>query len=264
MKRNFFSVVALLAGIGVILYGIIGGGGKINMFIDIASLFIVLGGALAGLAIIYSLNDLKKIPKLFGIMIRESSVTLADLPAMFEEFGVIVKQGGLLKLEEPLKSIEDDFLRRGLQLAVDGMDAEYIRVALEAELEAIEERHGTNHAMIGKLSALAPAFGMLGTVCGLVIMLGDLGGDASELGAGMATALITTFYGSFFQNLFFDPLMENLKKKTAEELQYKQVVIEGVILVQAGENPRAIKDKLAAYLSATERATLFADAERGE
>lgn len=264
MKRNFFSLIALLAGIGVIIFGIVGGGGKFASFIDVASFFIVIGGAIAALGIIYPLKDIKKIPKLFGILIRESVITIAELPEMFEQFGIAVKQGGLLKLEEPIKEIEDDFLKRGLQLAVDGMDADYIRTALEAELEAIEERHGANHGMIGKLSALAPAFGMLGTVVGLIIMLGDLGGDASDLGAGMATALITTLYGSFFQNLFFDPLAENLKKKTAEEIQYKQVVIEGIIMIQSGENPRAIKDKLAAYLSATERAKLFADAERGE
>lgn len=261
MKKNFFSLIAMLGGFGVVLYGIIGGGGTIGMFIDIASLFIVLGGAIAGAGMIYPIKDLAKIPKLYGIMIRESTVTLSQLPTMFEEFGLTVKQGGLLKLEEPIKSIEDEFLQKGLQLAVDGMDAEYIRVSLEAELDAVEERHGANQAMISKLGALAPAFGMLGTVCGLVIMLGDLGGDASELGAGMATALITTFYGSLFQNVLFDPVAGNLKKKTAEEIQYKQAVIEGVILIQAGENPRAIKDKLAAYLSATERKQLFASAE---
>ena len=213
MKKNFFPLIAMVGGIGVVLYGIFGGGGQLGMFIDIASLFIVIVGSFCSLAIIYPLSLLKNIPKLFAAMLSEQSISLVELPPLFESLSQQAKRDGVLALESKLGEIDNDFIRRGVQMIVDGVEGEEIRRALEAELEAIEERHGTNHAMIGKLSALAPAFGMLGTVCGLVIMLGDLGGDASELGAGMATALITTFYGSFFQNLFFDPLMENLKKE---------------------------------------------------
>lgn len=256
MKKNFFPLIAIAAGIGVVAYGIFGGGGNIQMFIDIPSLIIVIGGSLASIAIIYPLSDLKKIPKFFGVMMTEPAVQLKDLPPLFESISQQARKDGILSLESKLEEIEDDFIRRGIQMVVDGSEAEELRQVLETEVGAVEYRHGKNHAMIGKWAELAPAFGMIGTVIGLIIMLGDLGGDASALGAGMAVALITTLYGSFVQNVFLVPLTDNLKTKSAQEIFVREVMIEGIIMIQNGTNPRSVYDKLATYLSPAERIAL--------
>lgn len=256
MKKNFLPLIAIICGIAVVLYGIFGGGGSIGMFIDIASLFIVIVGSFCALAIVYPLSALKKIPKLFGALLSEQSISLVELPVLFESLSQQAKKDGVLALESRLGEIDNDFIRRGIQMIVDGAEGEEIRRTLEAELDALETRHGLNHELMGKWAELAPAFGMIGTVVGLIIMLGDLGGDASALGAGMAVALITTFYGSFFQNIFFAPIAANLKVKTAAEVNLKQVVIEGVLMIQAGTNPRSVYENLCSYLSPAERAFL--------
>lgn len=253
MKKNFFSLIAIIAGIAVVVYGIIGGGGNIGMFIDIPSFIIVIVGSLASVAIIYPLNDLKKIPKLFGVMMTEPSVSLKELPPLFESIAQQARKEGVLSLEAMLEDIQDDFIRRGIQMVVDGSEAEELRQVLETEIGAVEYRHGKNQALVGKWAELAPAFGMIGTVVGLIIMLGDLGGDASALGAGMAVALITTLYGSFFQNIVLMPLTDHLKRKTAEEVFMREVMVEGVVMIQNGTNPRSVYEKLATYLSPAEK-----------
>ena len=256
MKKNFFPLIAMVGGIGIVLYGIFGGGGDLMMFVDIASLLIVVVGSLFALGIIYPLKDLMKIPKLFAAMLSEQSISLSELPPLFESLSQQAKRDGVLALESKLGEIDNDFIRRGIQMIVDGSEGEEIRKALEAEVEALEMRHSKNHEMMGKWSELAPAFGMIGTVIGLIIMLGDLGGDAASLGAGMAVALITTFYGSFFQNIFFSPVTANLKVKTSEEVNLKYVIIEGVLMIQGGTNPRTVYDNLCSYLSPDERELL--------
>lgn len=257
MKKNFFPLIAMIGGIGVCLYGIIGGGGTISMFISVSSLFIVLVGSFASLAIVYPLSMLKNIPKLFNALLSEQTISLKELPTLFEGLALEAKKNGILALDSKIPEIGNEFIQRGIQMVVDGIDANEIRNSLENEIEALEYRHGKNHEMIGKWAELAPAFGMIGTVTGLIIMLGDLGGDAASLGAGMAVALITTFYGSFFQNIFFTPMASNLKNKTAEEVNLKQIVVSGVLMIQSGVNPRMVKDNLSSYLSPTERDELY-------
>ena len=268
MKKDFFPLIATLAGIAVMGYGIFDGAGgdmtKFTAFINIPSFIIVIVGSLVATAIIFPLTDLKKLPKLWGVMLSEPSVKLEDLPPLFESISQQARKDGILSLESKLEEIEDDFIRRGIQKVVDGSEAEELRQILETEVEAVEFRHSQNHAMVGKWAELAPAFGMIGTVLGLILMLGDLGGDASELGAGMAVALITTLYGSAFQNLIFAPLGENLKVKTAKEVFVREVMIEGIIMIQNGTNPRSVYDKLATYLSPAQRAALSENAGQAE
>lgn len=260
MKKNFFPLIATALGFGIMLYSIFAGADgdmeKFGAFIDVNSFLIVIVGSLAATAIIYPLSDLKKLPKLWGAMLAEPAVKLEELPPLFESISQQARKDGILSLEAKLEEIDDEFIRRGIQMVVDGSEAEELRQILETELGALEFRHGQHQAMVGKWAELAPAFGMIGTVLGLILMLGDLGGDASELGQGMAVALITTLYGSAFQNLIFAPLADNLKLKTANEVFIREVMIEGIIMIQNGTNPRSVYDKLATYLSPAQRAAL--------
>ncbi|HAX72548.1 MAG TPA: motility protein A [Firmicutes bacterium] len=263
MKKDFFPLIAMLLGIGIIFFGIFDSGGTIMMFISISSLLIVLVGSLCALAIVYPLKDLKKIPKLFLILTSDQKYDLVEMVNQFEQLSMQAKREGILSLENKLPDIEDEFVVNGLQLVIDGSEAEEIRRALNTELDALEGRHEHLQGVLAKWGSLAPGFGMLGTVIGLIVMLGDLGaGDPESLGAGMATALITTFYGSFFQNLIFDPVTENLRQKTAKEIMFKGIILEGVVMIQSGVNPRVVKDTLATYLSPEEKLNFNVETEK--
>ncbi|MGL4338003.1 MAG: motility protein A [Turicibacter sp.] len=252
MKRNYFPLLAMLIGIGVIFFGIYDADGQLMMFVSVASLFIVIGGSFAALAISFPISQLKKIPKLLGILVSEQIYNLVDVTNIFEQLSLKSRKDGILSLEDELGEIEDVFMRRGLQMVIDGAEGEEIREILTTELQVLEDRHSLNQEVFSKWGALAPGFGMLGTIIGLIIMLGSMS-NPDDLGAGMATALITTFYGSFFSNLIFDPIAENLRKKTEKELIFKTVMIEGILMIQSGINPRMVKDKLSTYLSPEEK-----------
>lgn len=258
MKRNYFPLLAMLVGIGVIFFGIYDADGQLMMFVSIASLFIVLGGSFAALAVSYPLEQLKKIPKLCKILVSEQVYNLVDVTIIFEQLAQKARKDGLLALENELASVEDEFMRRGLQMVVDGALGDEIREVLTTEIEVLENRHSLNQDMFSKWGALSPGFGMLGTIIGLIIMLGNMS-SPDDLGTGMATALITTFYGSFFANLVFDPIAENLRKKTEKEMMFKTVIIEGVLMIQSGMNPRMVKDKISTYLSPEEKMNLVGE-----
>ncbi len=156
---------------------------------------------------------------------------------------------GLLALEDDIYNLEDELLIMGLQMVVDGVEPDTIKEILELDLDTTERRHRAGQEVFEKWGGeLAPAFGMLGTLIGLIIMLSKLD-DPSTIGTGMATALLTTFYGSLFANLIFIPIASNLSVQTDEELFTGQMIIEGVLEIQAGSNPRLLEEKLMTYLS---------------
>lgn len=253
MKRNMFPLIAMILGMGVVYYGIFDSGGSTIMFISIPSLFIVLGGSFAALAIVYPLKELKKIPKIFKVLLSQSTYNLPDLVLLFEELARKARKEGILSLESSLEEIEDGFLRKGLQLVIDGSEADEIKQILNTEIEALELRHMRNQELFTKWGVLAPGFGMIGTVIGLVIMLGNLSTDPTELGAGMATALITTFYGSLFANLLFEPMAANLSFKTEDEVMFRNIMMQGITMIQSGSNPRVVKEILMTHLSPDEK-----------
>ena len=257
MKKNMFPLIAMLIGIGVVFFGIMDSGGNVMMFISVSSLLIVLGGSFAALAVIYPLKYIKNLPKILGAVMSEPNYNLADLIILLEDLSQKSRKGGVLSLESEVDQIEDPFLKKGLQLVIDGSEADEVKQILTTEIDAIEMRHETNQSIISKWGALAPGFGMIGTVIGLIVMLGDLSTDPTALGAGMATALITTFYGSFFANLLFEPVAANLAMKTADEVLFKNIMIQGIVMIQSGANPRLIKDSLMTYLPPAEREALM-------
>jgi chemotaxis protein MotA len=176
-------------------------------------------------------------------------------------FSEKARREGLLSLEDDLEELDDEFLKKGLQLVVDGTDPELVRRIMESELEAQEDRHNMNRKIFEDLGAITPAFGMIGTLIGLIQMLGNLE-DKSAIGPGMSAALITTLYGSFGANLIYIPLASKLVLRGQEESVMKRVMIEGTISIQSGDNPRIVRDKLAAFLKPADRAELANLGER--
>ncbi|HHY81547.1 MAG TPA: motility protein A [Clostridiales bacterium] len=252
MKKNFVPLIALTIGLVLVVYAISMDGGTFYMFWSVTSILITFFGSLAALLISYPFKYIKQIPVIVKKVIDEPASNRRDLITLFTDLSKKARKEGLLSLEDDIALISNPFLKRGLQMVVDGIDPETIREILELEISTMEDRHRTGEGIFQSWGELAPGFGMLGTLIGLIIMLSDLD-DPSKIGAGMATALITTFYGSLLANMIFLPIAKNLKAQTDEELYTMEMMIEGVLAIQSGVNPRIVEEKLIAYLSPKER-----------
>jgi chemotaxis protein MotA len=252
MKRNFIPLIALTVGIILVAYAIAMDGGSFYMFWSVTSILITVFGSLAALLISYPPKYIKKIPALLRQVTYTAHNTKGDLITLFADLSRKARREGLLSLEDDIAEINDPFLKRGLQMVVDGIEPEIIREILDLEIDTLEESQGKNEGIFRTWAEMAPGFGMLGTLIGLIIMLSDMD-DPSKIGAGMATALITTFYGSLLANLVFTPIANNLKSQTDEEVSTMEMMIEGVLGIQSGVNPRIVEERLVGYLTPEER-----------
>lgn len=245
------TVGGIAVGSGLILVSILMGGG-LGPFINIPSMMIVAGGTVASALIKYPMKSV------FGLMglVRKTMFTqnfsLTAEIDRFNEFAKVAKREGLLALEQKAQDIDEPFLTKALQLLVDGTSAEALRVVMETEIDNIRERHAMGKGILESMGAAAPAFGMIGTLIGLILMLQQLD-DPSTIGVGMATALITTFYGVLLANLLFLPLAGKLEGRSKEEIVAKELMMEGIMGLQAGDSPYIITDKLQAFVARSMR-----------
>jgi chemotaxis protein MotA len=249
----FFGVV--LVGWGIIAGGMAGGYtllGSLKAFWDIPSVCITLGGTMAATLISYPINRVLAVGSVLKNAFLTSTIEPSELIKTIVNLAHKARREGLLALEDEVEKSPDSFLRKGVQLVVDGTDQELVRSILETELSFIENRHKSSAGMFDTMAALAPAFGMIGTLIGLIQMLGTL--DRPEMiGPGMAVALVTTFYGSLLSNMVFTPVANKLKGRSSEEILLKEVMIEGIISIQSGDNPRIVQEKLNAFLAPSSR-----------
>lgn len=252
MKKSFSNLLGLVAGVILIIWGIINGGGNMVNFIDIPSIVITLFGSAAAMLVVFPIQTLKNTPKTIKLLLIDSKVNKVQVVQTFTEMSRKSRMNGILSLEDEIDSIDNDVFKLGLRMVVDGLDPDNIKDTLELKLETTERRHSQGQEVFLKWGELAPAFGMLGTLIGLVIMLVELD-DPSKIGMGMATALLTTFYGSFFANLIFLPIAYNLSIKTDEEMFSGQMIVDGVLELQAGTNTRVLEERLITYLSPKEQ-----------
>lgn len=249
-KRDILTPVGITLGFVMIAMAIVSNAGSSGLasFFDVASIFIVIGGLIASLLINFKMKQIK----LAGTVLKESfyqnDQRLPELISLFIRLSERARREGILALENELEEVDDPFIRKGILLAVDGIEPDVINDIMSAEITAMEERHFQGRTIVEKSGEYAPAWGMIGTLIGLVLMLGNLE-DPATLGPNMAVALITTLYGVVLANLVFIPMASKLEIKTNEEIFIKQIVIEGVIGVQSGQNPRILEEKLSAFLS---------------
>ncbi|MGR3219769.1 MAG: motility protein A [Candidatus Anammoxibacter sp.] len=238
-------------------------GGSLGPFINIPSMMIVGGGTVATALIKYPMKSV------FGLMpiIRKTMFTqkfsLTEEIDRFSDFAKVAKREGLLALEQKCQNIDEPFLTKALQLLVDGTSAEALRTVMETEIDNIKERHVTAKGILESMGGSAPAFGMIGTLIGLITMLQQLD-DPSTIGIGMATALITTFYGVLLANLLFLPLAGKLEGRSKEETTAKELMMEGVLALQAGDSPYILADKLQAFVARSTRRDEDADKDGGK
>jgi chemotaxis protein MotA len=245
-------IIGIIAGFGLIIFGILKGS-SLTAFIEPASMLITIGGSLSAMLVNFSFEQFMSAIKGFGLIFKRKPLDIAKVLNLIVEFAKKARRDGLLALEDEAQRSDDPFLKKGIQLIVDGTDPELVRNILEIELSFMEERHKSNKAFFDAWGALSPAFGMIGTVIGLVQMLGNLD-DVSKIGPNMAVALITTFYGALWANLFCIPIAGKMALMSSQEQFVKQIMIEGILSIQAGENPRIVEEKLLAFLSLSQRA----------
>ncbi|WP_226036398.1 flagellar motor protein MotP [Aquibacillus saliphilus] len=249
-KRDILTPIGITLGFVMLMFGILssGGSGGFLSFLQLSSILIVIGGLFAALLINFNLEQIKLTRHVVKEAFNKNEQSLNDLIELFVRLSERARREGLLALENELDDVTDPFINKGVLLAVDGIEPEVINDIMSAEITAMEERHQSGRAIIEKAGEYAPAWGMIGTLIGLVLMLNNLT-DPTTLGPNMAVALLTTFYGTVLANLVFIPMAGKLENKTNEEIFLKQIVIEGVIGVQSGQNPRILKEKLSAFLS---------------
>src|SRR5690606_37445444 len=219
-----------------------------RLFWDVPSWFIVLGGTLAATLVSHSREQVRNLPAVLRAAFLDRRQTPEEVIPLMVRFAEKARREGLLAMEEEAETLDDPFLRKGIQLAVDGMDPEVVRNVLETEMEFLAERHAGGQRMFQNMGSFSPAFGMFGTVIGLIKMLANLS-DPDQIGSGLAVALITTFYGALLANLVFLPIANKLQAKTTQELLVRALVVEGILAIQAGDNPRIVEEKLQAFLS---------------
>ncbi len=242
------TIIGIVSGFAVIIIGIFWGQGDLSAFISASSVMITIGGSVAALFIGYSMKEIGSLTKILGNAFKKRRETDSkQVIANVIDLANMARKEGLLALEERVKTLDNPFLQKGTMLIVDGTDPELVKGIMEAEIAAITSRHQKGAGMLESLGAYAPAFGMLGTLIGLITMLKNLD-DPSSLGPGMSTALITTFYGSLLANMVFIPMANKLKLRSADEVFIMELMLEGMLSIQAGENPRIIEEKLYSFL----------------
>lgn len=239
--------IGFFAGIGFIVWGIMLSG-SLGTFMDTASIFIVLGGTIAATLISFPLKNVLNTFKVVKNVFTEKDSKADVLIKEIIDLANIARKEGLLALEEAVNNTENTFLKKGIMLIVDGTDPELVRNILETELIFTEERHGEGQGIFETMGTFAPAFGMIGTLIGLINMLKELE-DPSTVGPNMSVALITTFYGAVLANLIFLPVANKLKGRSKKELAKKEMMVEGLLSIQAGENPRIIEEKLKTFIA---------------
>lgn len=217
-------------------------------FINIPSLMITVGGSFAALLINFPLGSVLGLANIIKKCFLKKLMTPPEIVELFKEMSTVARKDGLLALEEKIADISDDFLKRGLEMVVGGTSKEEIESILETELSYIDERHKEGKKILDSLGAAAPAFGMVGTLIGLVQMLRTLD-DPSQIGGGMATALLTTLYGAVVANLFCIPLAGKLEARNKEELMVRELMLSGLIGLVEGQAPRALQGRLTSFLS---------------
>lgn len=247
----------LVLGFVMVIFGIItsGGVGAIVNFIDIPSVVVTIGGSIAGLVASYTFPDLIRNLKGFGVAMKDPKLDNGATISKIIELSNVARKEGLLALEEQARALEDEFMKKGILLIVDGTEPELVRGIMETELVNMDTRHKSGSAFFDNWAAMAPAWGMIGTLLGLVNMLKNLD-DMSTIGPNMAVALLTTLYGSMIANWICVPIANKLKLQNGNEYQLKEIVIEGLLSIQAGENPRVIEEKLKSFLAPAARAAI--------
>ena len=260
-KHDSLTSIGIVIGIVLIVWGMSAGGTNLMVFYDFASVLITIGGSFAALLIAYPISAMKKVITVIVQSFKESTMSSTEIINSFTNLSKKARREGLLSLEDEMTQLTNEFFKKGLQMVVDGLEPETIKEIMELEIGEMERRHTDGANMLKAWAAYAPAFGMIGTLIGLIQMLANLS-DSSALASGMGKALITTFYGALLANLILIPMAQNLNYKSSIEVNNREMMLEGILSIQSGVNPRIVEEKLTSYLSPYDRAKFIKDQDK--
>lgn len=247
------TILGISLGVIMVVMGIILGGVGIGPYLSVDSVLIVILGSFGAMLVAQPMSRMLGIMSYLKHVFNTATWNEEELISQLVGFSDRARKEGLLALEDNLDAVEDEFMRKGIQLVVDGTDPDIIKSILYADLNQLQARHEIGVKIMDDWSKIAPAFGMIGTLVGLIAMLGSIGGDTAAIGRGMQTALVTTLYGSFLANLFLIPFKSKMEDRDREESRVKEIVIEGILSIQSGDNPRILLEKLVSYLPPGQR-----------
>ncbi len=247
------SLVGVLLGLIAVFVGMVLKGASLSVLINPAAFLIIIVGTIAAVVTAFPMSEVKRVPQLFKILFTEQKLTKPEeLIKTFSEWAVIARKEGLLALEGIAEQVDNQFLKNGLNLAVEGQSADYIRDILSEEIDAMEERHLSGAAIFSQAGTYAPTLGVLGAVVGLIAALGDLT-DIEKLGHAISAAFVATLLGIYTGYVLWHPFSNKLKRKSQQEVKIKEMMIEGILSIIEGEAPRTIEQKLTSYLPAEDR-----------
>lgn len=249
------TILGLVIGMVLVIISIcLGDAGIASLkgFLDAPSVLITLGGSFCAVLASNSLSEFIEGLKSIKLVFKVYAEDTGEMIRRIIDLSNVARKEGLLSLEEAAADLDDAFLKKGILLIVDGTDPELVRAIMETELMSLEERHKSKAAFWDSLGAMGPAWGMIGTLIGLINMLGNLS-DPGSLGPAMSVALLTTMYGSMLANWLCAPVANKMKSNSGKEVMVKQIMIEGLLSIQAGENPRVIEEKLKSFVAPKDR-----------
>ena len=245
------TILGVISAFGLMCIAISMGGG-IQLFINIPALMIVVGGTLGATMINYPVKDVLGVFKVVKKALFAKKISVTELIKRFVTFAKKSRKEGILTLEDDIKDENDEFLRKGVQLAIDGLEPQEIGEILETEIDFVRSRHQLGAEIFTSMGTYSPALGMIGTLIGLVQMLQTMD-DASKIGPAMAVALLTTFYGSIMANIVCLPIAGKLRTRSKEEVLTKEMAIQGIASLSNGDNPRILEQKLQAFIPPNQR-----------
>ncbi len=246
------TIIGMLLAWGALIGALLMEGGDVKSLVNLPAALLVFGGTLGAATVSFRMNQIAEIPNILSRVFSEETSSLPEVIALLTRFAERARREGLLSLESESKLINDDFLKRGLRLVTDGIDPETVREMLTTELHFQQMRQREGENIFTTLGGFAPTLGIIGTVMGLIHMLANLS-DPAKMGPLIAGAFIATLYGVSSANLIFLPISNKLKSRAADELIVREIMIEGLLAIQAGANPRLVEEKLKAYLAPAQR-----------
>jgi len=245
------TIAGVISAFGLVVIAIFMGGG-LNIFVNVPALMIVVGGTMGVTMICYPLKDVLGVFKVVQKTIFSKTISVTELIGRFVNFANKTRREGILALESEIKEVQDEFLKKGVQMSIDGLEPQEIRDILDTELDFLKTRHQLGAEIFTSMGTFAPAMGMIGTLIGLVQMLQSME-DPSTIGPAMAVALLTTFYGSLMANIMCMPVAGKLRTRSKEETLTKEMTIQGIIGLSNGDNPRVLEQKLLAFIPPNQR-----------
>lgn len=246
-KKDIGVIIGLVIGFGSVIAGMYLEGSSIGSYMVVSAAIIVFGGTVGATMASVGLETFKKMPATFMKAVNYQPLDRVGAIKTLVAYAEKARRSGLLVLEDDIQRADDEFLKKGVQLVVDGTDPELVKEILQTEVDSLAEEHEGESAMWTVMGGFSPTLGIIGTVMGLVLVLGNLS-DAASLGPAIAVAFVATFYGVAFANLLYLPVGLKLKACSQDEIATRELIIEGILAIQSGDNPRIVEEKLVAFL----------------